>query len=40
MSTMSISDPQISSNRLGCVKKMTEMRSIVCSTTVSLYAFA
>ena len=25
---LSISDPQISLNRLGCAKKMTEMRSI------------
>ena len=29
LSIISISNPQINSNRLGCVKKMTEMRSVV-----------
>ena len=29
LNIMFMSDPQINLNRLGCVKKMTEMRSIV-----------
>ena len=35
---LSISDPQVSLNRLGCAKKMTELRSIaVWGHRVSLY---
>ena len=37
---ISISDPQISFNRLGCAKKMKEKRSIAVGAMASGYAFA
>ena len=36
---MSISDPQITLNRLGCVKKMTEMRSKVLNIYTNFVVF-
>ena len=39
LSIMSISDPQITLNRLGCMKKMTEMISKVWNIDSNLFVF-
>ena len=39
LSIMSISDPQITLNRLGCMKKMTEWRSKVWNSDTNFLVF-